>query len=263
MIAARQIAFGGSAKRWENPYITDGLVIHLDGEWNGGYGIHNSGSSLVELISKQSAIISGGDGTYFDEKSIILKRYGSTTCSFYPLTQDQINFRSSNSTFEICAEFDTLTKLNNNNGIFWATPTGGGTTSQHWCSAIGLRCWNGLVFTGGYGQKINGQALSYSQKDITGSYCIGNELMGNNQISANVDYYLHGKYKSTEVLDGAHDPYRYYHMDSFGLGMKSGTEYKGFGDNQLRIHSIRIYNRVLTAEEIAHNYEIDKARFGL
>ena len=29
------------------------------------------------------------------------------------------------------------------------------------------------------------------------------------------------------------------------------------------INSIRIYSRALTAEEIAHNYEIDKARFGL
>lgn len=29
------------------------------------------------------------------------------------------------------------------------------------------------------------------------------------------------------------------------------------------ISSIRIYNRALTADEIAHNYNIDKARFGL
>ena len=28
-------------------------------------------------------------------------------------------------------------------------------------------------------------------------------------------------------------------------------------------HCLRIYSRALTAEEIAHNYEIDKARFGL
>ena len=28
------------------------------------------------------------------------------------------------------------------------------------------------------------------------------------------------------------------------------------------IHSYRLYNRALTAEEVAHNYEIDKARFG-
>ena len=31
----------------------------------------------------------------------------------------------------------------------------------------------------------------------------------------------------------------------------------------IRIHYMRIYSRVLTAEEIAHNYEIDKARFNL
>ena len=33
-------------------------------------------------------------------------------------------------------------------------------------------------------------------------------------------------------------------------------------DSEVTIHCYRLYNRSLTAEEIAHNYEIDKARFG-
>jgi hypothetical protein len=37
----------------------------------------------------------------------------------------------------------------------------------------------------------------------------------------------------------------------------------GFVTMRADIHSIRIYNKVLTAEEIAWNYEIDKRRFNL
>lgn len=43
-----------------------------------------------------------------------------------------------------------------------------------------------------------------------------------------------------------------------GNGHQS-TNYSLVGD----IYSIRYYNRVLTAEEVAHNYAIDKQRFGL
>ena len=32
--------------------------------------------------------------------------------------------------------------------------------------------------------------------------------------------------------------------------------------SDLAIHCYRLYNRILTAEEIAHNYEIDRRRFG-
>ena len=31
----------------------------------------------------------------------------------------------------------------------------------------------------------------------------------------------------------------------------------------MEVYSVRIYNRCLTEDEINHNYEIDKARFGI
>lgn len=43
------------------------------------------------------------------------------------------------------------------------------------------------------------------------------------------------------------------------VGNSDDTGYKG----KFSIHSIRLYNRPLTEDEIRHNYEIDKARFPL
>jgi hypothetical protein len=51
MMAARQIAFGKAAgKKWENPYITDGLIIMLDGKWNiGGGRFDNTATKWIDL----------------------------------------------------------------------------------------------------------------------------------------------------------------------------------------------------------------------
>ena len=40
-------------------------------------------------------------------------------------------------------------------------------------------------------------------------------------------------------------------------GYANGWRLKG------KIYSIRVYNRALTQDEINHNYEIDKKRFGI
>ena len=44
-------------------------------------------------------------------------------------------------------------------------------------------------------------------------------------------------------------------------GNPNGTKVNGVYEGT--IYSVRVYNRVLTNEEIKKNYEIDKARFGI
>ncbi len=48
-----------------------------------------------------------------------------------------------------------------------------------------------------------------------------------------------------------------------GLGTPTNFQVSVFSSKQFRIYTMRFYNRALTAEEIAHNYAIDKARFNL
>jgi hypothetical protein len=57
------------------------------------------------------------------------------------------------------------------------------------------------------------------------------------------------------------------------VAMWDGIENAGWGTHDANatsnlgfigeVNNIRLYSRALTAEEVAHNYEIDKARFGL
>jgi hypothetical protein len=48
-----------------------------------------------------------------------------------------------------------------------------------------------------------------------------------------------------------------------GTWTKTSSKYGGYIQSNAECCNIRLYNRALTAEEIAYNYEIDKARFGL
>ncbi len=53
----------------------------------------------------------------------------------------------------------------------------------------------------------------------------------------------------------------------FALGVNPYGQSDGTGGSEARfnmkVYSVRIYNRCLTEDEIKHNYEIDKARFGI
>ena len=42
-----------------------------------------------------------------------------------------------------------------------------------------------------------------------------------------------------------------------------GCKATAVGGKPIEIYHVRAYSRALTADEIAHNYEIDKARFNL
>ena len=53
----------------------------------------------------------------------------------------------------------------------------------------------------------------------------------------------------------------------FVLGTNPNENTEALLDGETRsnmeVYSVRIYNRCLTEDEINHNYEIDKARFGI
>ena len=58
---------------------------------------------------------------------------------------------------------------------------------------------------------------------------------------------------STNMNNFNFNPYPLY------FGSRAGTQ----SFCKMNLASVRIYNRALTEEEIKHNYEIDKLRFGL
>lgn len=246
MIAARQIAFGRSAAKWINPYITDGLIAMWDGEWNAGGGKHDPNATMWKDLT--------GKG------------------SDWKLNPNE-------GKFSIGIDYVELLKTISWNGTgYIATPS--------WSNDTDIKTLEGVLDTGLVETDNNYKwavIVSFDlTKETTGPYtnalavdiasgiithCIGlysekpflPTERGQNSISCNnndMKYYMNGV-EIINISKHKRGPVNYSHSNC-PLGIYSGPLAK-----HTKIKNLRIYSRALTADEITHNYNIDKARFGL
>ena len=76
------------------------------------------------------------------------------------------------------------------------------------------------------------------------------------------DYYTTSRYfngESISVDTGYRDSWGIWSDDGFHLSYKNNAKWPLMGT----FHSIRLYNRALTQDEVAYNHAVDKARFGI
>lgn len=235
MIAARQIAFGGSAKRWENPYPTDGLTLHFDGVWNAGGGKHDNdflgckdlsgngfdieaksvGENYVNLSNRPKLtypeLLSVLGGEHFTIQ--MLSVFGTSASSYYvsmmvidPPAQ-YVDFR--NYTYGTNVNINTgFRYLFGNQNLFLSFPR---TTDNIWTTRLSL------IRNGGNCEVV------YTASD--------------------------GREK------------RFTKTVTQPTSLPTSLIFNRTGD--FRVHYVRIYNRVLGDDELAYIDEIDKARFNI
>lgn len=237
MIAARQIAFGGSAKKWENPYITDGLVAMWDGEWNAGGGKHDPSATVWKDLVGDNDLVCSGDYVW-------------------------------NNGFEFPSTMQGITKAVNANTLYTL-----GDFSIHICvsikASVPYNIHSGDLFSldrvAGSGivsyaaSKDEPQRFSwwsFGQNNYSAVVAIDGETTSavlakkGSVISAFLDGKRIRYWDQTKTLEG---------FVSIG---QLRDQSKRPAPNAI-VHNFGIYNRALTAEEIAYNYEIDKARFNI
>ena len=244
MLGARTGAWAKSGGGWTNPYVTDGLVAMLDGEWNVGGGKHDSGAkSWIGLDGHSSAIIQDGvwGDNYLSVTTGVSNKLGAVPSfdekTIGPYTWEVVGFFSGKNFKEFSANF--LTKSNYFNIQYNAT---------------------GKIFTVGYD--------AYSYDNI---YRWKNPRHKDIQLGSIFSF--SGTYnwipKTTFVED---DSKTFFNGQAF---TKAGNGYGSvlpdgimsvLADTngiEFRVYCIRYYNRALTDAQIAANYAIDKARFNL
>ena len=215
-----------AGKRWKNPYVTDGLVAMWDGEWNAGGGVHDASATFPrELIGKISPTASG---TFEAGPDYFM--FGS---SYFEFTSQELvdAVYSGSATFEIvCFPTGSLVA---NGGIVAID-----TTNR------GLWVWQN---TGNFFPRstYRGEQLNL-ESNIGGCYQI---VMG----AASQTVYRNGAVYMTSAAGTA----------TKGSNTVLIGKLPRFNMASAKVASIRIYSRALTADEIAANYAIDKARFGL
>lgn len=243
LVAARSFFVAGRAKRWTNPYDTDGLVAMWDAEWNAGPGVHDTTvRKLVDLSGN------GRDATLLSSAvfgSNFVRGNGSTYVATFGF--DSV-LPASVRSISVCCDVATPTGTtgrysqclidsgNNTNFFSFGYDAGGylflmrTTTKRRAAGALGAKsCYAENPSGSTYNYRINGSSVSAvggTLFDHTGARTSG-RIGGAWGITTNDSY-----------------PAAYFRADS-------------------KIHSIRLYSRVLAATEVAGIYAIDKERFHL
>lgn len=236
MIAARQIAFGGSAKKWENPYITDGLVAMWDGEWNAGGGKHDANATVWKDLVGDDDLVCSGDYVWnngFEYPSTmqgVTKAVGNTLYTLGDLS------------IHICVSIKSSTPSNIHSGdLFSLDRVAGSGIVSYAASKNQPQTFSWWTFGANHASTvvaIDGETTSAvlaKEGSVINAFLDGRR----------VEYW-----RQTNTLEG---------FVSIG---QLRDQSKRSAPNAI-VHNFGIYNRALTAEEIAYNYNIDKQRFGL
>ena len=222
-------------------YVTDGLVSLLDAEKNTKYGHSKRTSIWQNLVGTTNASLKNVNNTLasgWTENSLVLDG-----------KDDWVNvgyYHNSNMSIEIVAE--PLNIVNDKNQYYLANVQSGG-----------IRLWKknnniGGMYISGY-KNLNSTNIVETNKiysmstgfNGTEMYFMENGAKYKANYTGNI-----GKPASSTVFAVAVDPN--------GTTDATGSTEERFN---MKVYSVRIYNRCLTEDEINHNYEIDKARFGI
>lgn len=234
-LAARTAAWAKSGG-WVNPYVTDGLVSMWDGEWNAGGGKHDA-SSCIDCVRGVSAVRRGNGSITVKENHFNFTpqcRYSSQ------VTDDAVQLLANGATLECVVS----------------------TISESVISAHVLFGW-------GFSLYRQSGALTFTCNDGQYRY-VGNSIPTNKIYSASLikedsslsvaatKLSVNGLVKN-DFSKLWSDNYGVDKSISFGCMWYSGVTHT----SNTNIYNVRLYNRVLTAAEIAANYAVDKERFNL
>ena len=218
-------------------YVQDGLVAMWDGEWNAGRGVHDPNATVwKDLVGTRDLAML--DMT--TSSRCWKKKYAYTAGG--ALTQSSTEQISEARAIE-CVHMRTA------DGRAYASPL----------------VWNGFVNGTTESYNITTCILTWHHEAATGGLQVAYDKFASfdTPIDYNTIYTFTAQYSisfrnaigmEVQTLEG--DSWGY--MGDFQLACRDElNSYNSPG----RFYCIRIYNRELSANEVAHNYAVDKARF--
>lgn len=244
--------------QWKNPYITDGLVAMWDGEWNAGGGVHDDEHIITNLVSGVQTMIPNLGYTINGNSIISAVSYSFLFNDILPITgKTEFTLES----VGCCESKPTI--ASNTSGSFSVRGIG---LLFMWRKDINSNSGvTGIVGCGVYRQS-DGRIHYYGAPS--------NVVVANQEVDAEVFGVMHSR-SAVFSIAGNSAPllYRDGHAND-GTNTMSYTDavvttnlYRvstpSASSCAVRWANLRVYYRALTADEIAHNYAIDRARFNL
>ena len=230
-IIDRRRVMGGK----EATYIQDGLVFWLDGIWNKSIGVHDDNMLYLNDLTNNHQITwtgnvsFGTNGAYFDT---------NVFASFYSdYIVNAIN--DDKATVEILIKPVTKGKGGNSGYVAFGS------------NVRGLWCWDNPQFAlSAFSYRTNGYTeIGSAWTTPRYSYHI---VWYNNKfvVQKQYDSITQKSVASTQIVND--------NLCSIGSLLNNLSTTANFV-----LHSIRVYDRTLTQEELSYNFELDKKRFEL
>lgn len=229
MLGARTAAWGSKAGLWNNPYVTDGLVMFVDPSISDG--------RFIDLVSGEGVEHTETIAYDFEKKAFAWSGDGSLE---YPISSELNDvMKSANNTLELCLKIVPYTNTYYRSliiayGLQYSiiTPRSMTNTNTY------------LLFN--YYGRINtviSNALD-SEGSARASFSLSCDATSLNGV----------KYKDGLMMGSAtFTSIPTTDLTQFSTQLMNGAE----------LYSMRMYSRVLADDEIAANYVVDKARFGI
>lgn len=214
----------------ENPYVTDGLVSMWDAEWNDGVCSHVSTSTKWnDIVSGHNLELASGTPTWEAKANVINGKWRIVSPEIQALFKAA---NKNNLSYEVC--FNALPKIIGTVLGFNDKTIGTITYSN----TIGDWCWSGNWIPSNKFRTTRKGTLSVVRNGQTGRTDV---------------------YEDGALSDGKTSSEGDTTGKTFGIGYGYG-QWNNAPTN-IKIHCIRVYNRMLTADEIQKNKDIDANRF--
>lgn len=217
----------------ENPYVTDGLVAMWDAEWNCALGLHSMDTTKWnDIVSGYNLELASGNTSKWEAKANVINgKWGIVSPKLQALFKAA---NKNNLSYDIC--FSALPYDIKGTVLGFNNTTIG---SIAYLSTIGDWCWSPNWIPSNKFKTTRKGTLSVVRNGQTGR----------------TDVYEDGALFSGKTRSSGYDPTG----KTFGIGYGYGQWNNA--PTGIKIHCIRLYNRMLTADEIQKNKDIDTNRF--
>ena len=226
LINLRNALMAGKRTPTAKDYVQSGLVAMWDGIENAGWGTHDASTGRVVDLMGGEPFVLDGNGSITD-KSLAFNGKSATcnrTISTFGTVECAFKLTSGRIVFYGCTKYQTSDTSNDFFGIY----TSGSGGMFEMCMP-------------------NNDIFAYNP-----AYRLGNHAT---IVRSGEDAYKDGLITTAKISKNTWGNQAVINIG----GRVSTTSYDGAGE----LYAIRVYSRTLTASEIAANYAIDKARFGL
>lgn len=234
LITARGLTMGGGEKQWKNPYARpENMFLYWDAEWNAAGGVHDDNLRLSDLSGHgRDAILTGG--TVGD--NFVINPVGG-----------YVRKRGEYLEFANGATIESVTVVN---GVGFTVPMGNVSNGFSMYRVSDGLWW---LVTSNEFDGIGTRATTYVY-DLPSLKRLSVFQSSHDIVRGSSEFLINGIKKATLNRAGFPGDQYIVYPDINRIS---------FGSANTISYSVRIYNVALTADEMAANFAVDKARFNI